>query len=165
MKIRKAIIMPLTLVLLAGCFVRGKREKRVEPDADTTTGVGVSCKGDSSEINEKEQEELRRLFVSGLPESGGTLRIHSDTEPPHLQPMVRPDAAIVRMVQGDVFEPLVIRDPATMHMKGALAERWEFDDSDQTYTFYLRQGVTWHDGVDFTAKDVMFTLDLFPIFL
>src|SRR3990167_5466467 len=31
-------------------------------------------------------------------------------------------------------------------------------DDQKTYTFYLRQDVKWHDGVPFTANDVVFTL-------
>ncbi|MFH1437018.1 MAG: ABC transporter substrate-binding protein [Pseudomonadota bacterium] len=153
-------MIPLILLLFAGCFVGGKREKRVEADAGAPRGGGDRCKGISSGINEQEQEKLRKYFAAGTPKPGGVLRIHTDTEPPHLQPVLRPDAAIVRMVQGHVFEPLVIRDPVTMQMKGALAARWEFDESEQTYTFYLREGVKWHDGADFSSRDVMFTLDL-----
>ena len=40
-----------------------------------------------------------------------------------------------------------------------LARNYEFDETTQTYTFHLRDGVTWHDGQPFTAKDVAFTLD------
>lgn len=28
----------------------------------------------------------------------------------------------------------------------ALAERWDYDEANCTYTFYLREGVKWHDG-------------------
>lgn len=40
-----------------------------------------------------------------------------------------------------------------------LAESYEFDQASLTYTFHLHQGVKWHDGQDFTADDVKFTLD------
>ena len=38
-----------------------------------------------------------------------------------------------------------------------LAESWEFSDDNQTLTFHLRQGLTWHDGAPFTGEDVKFT--------
>lgn len=38
-----------------------------------------------------------------------------------------------------------------------LAESYEYDAESFTYTFYLREGVKWHDGADFTAEDVVFT--------
>ena len=41
-----------------------------------------------------------------------------------------------------------------------LAESYEYDEATMTYTFHLRDGVKWHDGKDFTAKDVVFTYDL-----
>lgn len=40
-----------------------------------------------------------------------------------------------------------------------LAERWDFDQANNTYTFHLRQDVTWHDGEKFTAEDVKFTIE------
>lgn len=40
-----------------------------------------------------------------------------------------------------------------------LAERYAFDRPTNTYTFTLREGVTWHDGTPFTAEDVIFTYD------
>ena len=38
-----------------------------------------------------------------------------------------------------------------------LAESYEFDEDSLTYTFVLRDGVTWHDGEAFSAEDVEFT--------
>ena len=35
-----------------------------------------------------------------------------------------------------------------------LAERWEADPSARRYRFYLRRGVTFHDGIPLTARDV-----------
>lgn len=41
----------------------------------------------------------------------------------------------------------------------ALAKSWEFDEDSCTYTFYLEEGVSWHDGEPFTAEDVKFTIE------
>jgi len=38
-----------------------------------------------------------------------------------------------------------------------LATSWEVSADGKVWTFHLRQGVTWQDGVAFTAKDVAFT--------
>lgn len=40
-----------------------------------------------------------------------------------------------------------------------LAEKWVFDGKSCTYTFYLKKGVKWHDGEEFTAEDVKFTIE------
>jgi peptide/nickel transport system substrate-binding protein len=39
-----------------------------------------------------------------------------------------------------------------------LAESWEISEDATQYTFMLRQGVQWHDGEPFTAKDVETTI-------
>jgi peptide/nickel transport system substrate-binding protein len=41
-----------------------------------------------------------------------------------------------------------------------LASEWSWDEDKTGLTFKLRQGVTWHDGKPFTAKDVKCTWDL-----
>ncbi len=46
---------------------------------------------------------------------------------------------------------------ATQDLEPALAERWELADDARTYTFHLRRGVMFSDGVPFTANDVAFT--------
>lgn len=40
-----------------------------------------------------------------------------------------------------------------------LAKRWAYDEASCTYTFYLEEGVKWHDGEPFTAADVKFTME------
>lgn len=40
-----------------------------------------------------------------------------------------------------------------------LAKSWEYDVESLTYTFHLEQGVKWHDGEEFTAEDVKFTIE------
>lgn len=61
-------------------------------------------------------------------------------------------------VYGVVFEPLFkTKDLETLEVVPALATSYEVADDDKTWTINLRQGVKWHDGVEFTAEDVKFT--------
>lgn len=53
------------------------------------------------------------------------------------------------------FEGLVGLDYDGIPMP-VLAESWSFDEPSLTWTFTLRQGVTFHDGSPFTADDVVF---------
>lgn len=57
-----------------------------------------------------------------------------------------------------LFNGLTAHDGNNQIVPG-LAERWEYDADTYTYTFHLRQGVTWHDGAPFTAGDVKFTIE------
>jgi peptide/nickel transport system substrate-binding protein len=41
-----------------------------------------------------------------------------------------------------------------------LAREWSWDEDRTQLTFWLREGVKWHDGKPFTAKDVVCTWDL-----
>ncbi len=59
-----------------------------------------------------------------------------------------------------VFESLVAKDAAGK-LKPALAESWRPVD-ELTWEFRLRKGVKFHDGSDFSAADVVFSLDRIP---
>src|SRR5690242_14619193 len=63
-------------------------------------------------------------------------------------------------VANHIFEALVGRD-ARGHLAPGLAETWRAVD-DVTWEFKLRKGVKFHDGSDFTAADVVFSLDRLP---
>lgn len=57
----------------------------------------------------------------------------------------------------NMFDGLVTRTP-DMEIVPELAVSWE-RPSPNEWVFHLRDGVTWHDGVPFTADDVKFTID------
>ena len=55
-----------------------------------------------------------------------------------------------------VYERLVVLDE-TFAPKAQLAESWTTNETGDVWTFKLRQGVLFHDGSAFTAKDVLFS--------
>lgn len=57
----------------------------------------------------------------------------------------------------NIFDYLVMRDAAG-DIQPALATSWQ-NETDTTWRFQLREGVTWHDGSPFTADDVKYTLE------
>jgi len=72
-----------------------------------------------------------------------------------LNPVIANDAAS-GTINDQIFNGLVKYDK-DIKLIGDLAERWEVTNSGKTITFYLRKGVKWHDGVEFTAEDCLFT--------
>ncbi|NWG15135.1 MAG: hypothetical protein HXY41_00735 [Chloroflexi bacterium] len=58
-----------------------------------------------------------------------------------------------------VYDTLVYRDPETTAFVPGLAAEWTVSDDGLTYTFKLRQGVTFHDGTPFNAQAVAANLD------
>ncbi len=58
-----------------------------------------------------------------------------------------------------VYDTLVYLDPETGEFVPGLAQRWEVSDDGLVYTFYLKQGVTFHDGTPFDAEAVRFNLE------
>ncbi len=63
----------------------------------------------------------------------------------------------VDALEGMIREGLITYD-FSFTPQPRLAETWDVNADATEYTFHLRQGVTWHDGTPFTAKDVEFSL-------
>ena len=58
-----------------------------------------------------------------------------------------------------VYEPLIYLG-SDYTLKPGLATRWELQPDGKTWRFFLRQGVTFHDGSPFSADDVVWTWDV-----
>jgi len=63
-----------------------------------------------------------------------------------------------------VFNQLVIynldyKETTPENLIGDLAESWGISDDGTEITFNLRQGIKWHDGMPFSADDVVYSLD------
>lgn len=93
---------------------------------------------------------------SGSDESGSSIIIGQSSEVANLNPMIQPRTPDSN-VQCLIFDYLVIPDE-NLNYVGDLAESWDISDDGTVYTFHLQEGVKWHDGEDFNADDVVFTL-------
>ncbi len=93
------------------------------------------------------------------PEQGGILRLAMPDGVTSLDPSTFLSTAdmsygfavydtLVRLSEGEAGAPLYPQ----------LAESWELSEDALTYTFHLREGVTFHHGTAFTAQDVEFTM-------
>src|SRR6202158_1490149 len=62
--------------------------------------------------------------------------------------------------QSPMYDCLIRRDPRNgQTIIPDLAWKWDISPDGKKYTFYLRKGVKFHDGADFTAEDVKATYD------
>lgn len=86
---------------------------------------------------------------------GGAVSVRIPREPSSLLSLVDSDPIIAAMMDGSVYETL-LRVSEDDSVEGALAERFDVDSLHNTYTFYLEEDATWHDGSSVTADDVVF---------
>jgi len=91
---------------------------------------------------------------------GGTIRIGGFVEPALYDLDQSPSIANL-YPQSPMFDNLIRFNPLDggQTIIPDLAESWEISDDGLTYTFHLREGVTWHDGTPLTAADVVATFD------
>lgn len=93
--------------------------------------------------------------IAETPVKGGTLTVALETD-------VRGFDAVKGGVLGasggtvafTIEEPLLIEDPKTGEYVPNLATSWTQSEDQKTWTFKLREGVKFHDGTEFTSKDV-----------
>jgi peptide/nickel transport system substrate-binding protein len=97
--------------------------------------------------------------TQALPNYGGEYIEGSVGQPQHINPLLSASNDVDADLSKIIYNGLLKYDD-----KGALipdlAERYEISEDKTVYTFYLKKNVTWHDGVSFSARDVIFTFNL-----
>ena len=96
--------------------------------------------------------------------SGGVLKLYSPDSPASMS--IHEEATV--FAEGPmmgVFNNLVIYDQhvpqnSLQSIVPDLATGWSWSEDGTELTLPLREGVTWHDGRPFTAKDVQCTFDM-----
>jgi peptide/nickel transport system substrate-binding protein len=104
------------------------------------------------------------LAALGLPDAqtraaiprGGSVAINIGTEPPLLL-QVAQSAGATYYIGGKINEGLLTYDK-DLNPQPLLATEWTVAPDGLRYRFRLREGVKWHDGRDFTAEDVAFSI-------
>lgn len=69
------------------------------------------------------------------------------------------DGGIYHTAVGFLYDKLIGFDCITNELFPSLAESWEASEDLMTYTLHIREGVKFHDGVEFTAEDVKWNLE------
>ena len=94
------------------------------------------------------------------PRRGGTLRIAQSSDPASC------DLHSARALSYQAVHPCnpllsqLVQSSATDHgvIEADLAVEWSVSSDGTSWRFELREGVVWHDGTEFTADDVVFSL-------
>ena len=143
-----AMLLCLTFVLTA-CDV----------DAASSAGSSSVTSGSTSTSATASSETSESAADTGVAQKADPTTIVAavNTEPGRLDPQQNASIAGI-MVERQIFEPLIDKDPETGELVPCLATEWSWDD-DTHLRVKLREGVKFHNGEDFTAEDVMVTLE------
>ncbi|MDQ3397900.1 MAG: ABC transporter substrate-binding protein, partial [Deinococcota bacterium] len=102
---------------------------------------------------------LLGVSVAVAQEGSGVFRAAMQTNPPTLDVMTTTTYA-TRQATFYFLEPLITYDE-DFNIVPMLADSWEISDDLRQYTFYLREGVPFHNGDEMKAEDVKASLERF----
>lgn len=106
--------------------------------------VAAACDGDGGGTNGN---------GNGAEETA-SITIALGQEPPGLDPQLY-DNGFERAVNDNIYETLLTRNPEGELTADGLAVEMPEQVDPETWEFTLREGITWHNGEDFTADDVV----------
>ncbi|MFD1173743.1 ABC transporter substrate-binding protein [Oceanobacillus picturae] len=118
-----------------------------------------ACTGDDTgSSNEESNEESGN--EDGAEEVAGekTLIFGRGADSIQLDPSKVTDGESI-YVTNQIYDTLVRYEEDSTEVKPALATEWTPSEDGLTWTFKLRDDVTFHDGNDFTAEDVVFNFE------
>jgi peptide/nickel transport system substrate-binding protein len=90
--------------------------------------------------------------------SGGTFVAGISAQPDQLDPHQTTAYASFQVLE-NVYDTLVVPDAEGAEYLPSLAEEWQTSDDELTWTFTLRDDVTFHDGSTFDSADVVYSFD------
>jgi len=88
---------------------------------------------------------------------GGTLTWGVCTKPTIINPILTSHSISASLM--DLIFNHLVRLNSKGEIEPDLAQSWDISSDGLVYTFYLRKGVRFHDGIECTAYDVKFTYD------
>ncbi|GFI61775.1 heme-binding protein A [Clostridiales bacterium] len=110
-----------------------------------------------SSSNSKEENEQQTDESTDVAASDDTLRIAYTADPEGLDPQ-RTAAVATLEVTSNIFDTLITCDPS-WNIVPDLAKEWKVADDGMSVTFYLNEGVLFHNGREMTANDVKYSFE------
>jgi oligopeptide transport system substrate-binding protein len=138
----------LVLTLLISACTDGGDEP--SPDATATQSGEV---GPENDVTPPDPEATSAVFDA----TDDVLNV-AIPEPSTLDPLRIQDPGSV-LVARQLYEGLTRWDPVEEKVRPAAAESWRVSNGGRTFTFQLREGMTFHDGSPVRAKDFRFAFD------
>jgi peptide/nickel transport system substrate-binding protein len=135
---------------------REKSAKRTGASQDRGAAAQVSRPEPVTGPAMKSLPEIAQLPGKAA-QRGGTLKIHLEAEPPHLNPLLDTVQVIDRVVGGLIYETL-IECHGDRYQPG-LADTWEVSTDGLRLTMHLKAGARWQDDKVFSGLDVQATLE------
>ena len=90
------------------------------------------------------------------PKQGGTFRYGITVNPRGMFNPILYTEVYDGLVIDVVYDGLIYID-RNLQPQPRIAKSWEISEDGTEITFYLHEGIKFHDGVELTAKDVAFT--------
>lgn len=129
-----------------------------EPEAESAAEEEPDDPEDEDEDESDEQSDESDDSQDGEGRTGGSVALADQVLPPTLD--IQADTNdFLDIIGQQVYQPLVYLDPETKEPVAGLAESWELSDDGTTWTFSLRDGVTFHDDTPFTSEAVIASWD------
>ena len=135
-------MLTVVLLLITGCVV-----------TPVPTQAPAATEAPPAEEEAAEEEAP----VEAGPKPGGSLLYATSIDVPSLEPHLESADAWHRR-KALIYENLTWVDNDVV-AQPQLAESWEISDDGLTYTFYLREGVKFHNGKELDAEDVKYSLE------
>jgi len=110
----------------------------------------------SPNYDEIQERALAYKYATG--KSGGEIVLSTFSDPKSFNPITSTETSTSEYTVL-MYEGLLTRNGVTLEMEPNIAERWETSADGLVWTFFIRPGVQWSDGVPLSAYDVEFTFN------
>lgn len=160
MKSRALLLVTLFVLLIAMAACGGQAAPAAAPEPTSPPAQQAEPTQPPATAPEptKAAESAEEAEPSAASEmSGGTLIWVNTPDPDTLDPHASISSWVANQMY-TLYDPLVWRGPEQKIYPG-LAKSWEVSEDGKTYTFHLRDDVTFHDGTAFNAEAVKFNFD------